>query len=113
MRKKPPNKRLAITARIKHRYHSGNEQPLVVTYGPTEDGVVQEIFCASFKVGDDMMSLIMDVSILVSRCLQHGDTLEELARTLCEPRSIIGSIVDSGIELEQHLQEPIEHKGVE
>ena len=104
-RVKLKNKRFGNTVETMHTYHNGNEQKLIVTYGPSEDGRrVVEAFCASFPVGSDMMTLAIDSSILLSRCLQHGDSISELAETLCDPPSIIGSIARRG-KLEEQLYE--------
>lgn len=100
MRKKLPSRRYIETHKITHATNDGSEQSLIVSYG-VNDGQVQEVFCSSFKVGSDMMSLAIDASILLSRCLQHGDTLEELHQALCSPESIIGTLAKAGLCLEE------------
>lgn len=102
-REKLPERRGAVNCRVTHTYHSGNEVQMTVTYGVRENGMVREVFCSPFKTGDDMMTLMVDASILVSRCLQHGDTMEDIARALCEPRSLIGSIVEHGTRVQEEI----------
>lgn len=102
-RKRLPERRYVVTCRVPHTYHSGNQVHLTVSYGIREDDGIREVFCSSFKTGDDMMTLMVDASILVSRCLQHGDTLENIAQALCEPRSLIGSIVEHGTGVQEEI----------
>lgn len=99
-RMKLDSRRLADTVTVTHTYHNGNTQTLVVTYGWDQDSI-REAFCSSFPVGSDMMTLAVDASILLSRCLQHGDCLNDISVALCNPNSIIGTIVRTGITLEQ------------
>jgi hypothetical protein len=70
----------------------GKTISLTVTFGFNEAGEVREVFCADFKAGSDMHAAVTDACILMSRLLQHGDAPEELAKTLCEPPSLIGCI---------------------
>ena len=104
MRKKLNARRFNNTCEVKHRNHNDSVYKLIVSYG-IEDDKIKEAFCASFKTGSDMMSLAIDASILLSRCLQYGDNLEDISRSLCEPNSIIGSIVRHGISVEKTLNE--------
>ena len=52
------------------------------------------------KVGSDTDGLLADVGVLLSRLLQHGDTLEAIARGMARlgdgatPASIIGAALD-------------------
>jgi hypothetical protein len=70
-----------------------------VTFGFDENGELREVFCADFKAGSDMHAVVTDACILLSRLLQHGDSSTELARTLCNPPSLIGSIARAAEEI--------------
>ena len=50
-----------------------------VTVGYFDDGRPGEVFLHGAKVGSDADGLHADVGVLVSRLLQHGDTLEAIA----------------------------------
>jgi hypothetical protein len=79
--------------------NSGQEIALTVTFGFNMAGDVAEVFCDDFKAGSDMHATVMDACILLSRLLQHGDTPEELAATLCNPPSVIGTIAKAVSEI--------------
>ncbi len=71
----------------------GQVQPLQVTFGlDAETGTVREVFCADFKAGSDNHAVITDACVLLSRLMQHGTPLDELAASLCSPPSLIGVI---------------------
>lgn len=92
-RNKLPDRRASETIKIKISLAGGKEQKILITIGFDDDGLPKEVFCADFKAGSDLHALIMDACILVSRCLQHGDTGAELLAAMCKGPSIIGSIV--------------------
>ena len=62
---------------------------------------MREVFCADFKAGTDMHTLIVDASILVSRLLQMGLQAKHLVASLCEPPSIVGSIARAAAKLDE------------
>jgi len=92
MRTRLADRRPSITGRVPFVMADGREISLTVTFGFDDTGSVREVFCADFKVGSDMHAAVVDSCILLSRLLQHGDPPEELARTLCDPPSLVGSI---------------------
>lgn len=104
MRTKLPDRRYTETCNVEHQHNNGVITKLVISYG-IENGKVTEAFCASFKAGSDMMSLVIDASILLSRVLQHGDDLQQISNSLCKPDSVIGTIVRNGLTLEEAKKE--------
>src|SRR6516165_4581663 len=92
MRVRLPDRRPSITRYVAFFMNSGQVLALTVTFGFNEVGDVREVFCDDFKAGSDMHATVTDACILLSRLLQHGDTPEELAATLCNPPSVIGTI---------------------
>jgi len=92
MRTRLADRRPSVTGRVPFIMADGKEITLTVTFGFDENGNVREVFCADFKAGSDMHATVMDACILLSRLLQHGDQPEELAKTLCEPPSLVGCI---------------------
>jgi hypothetical protein len=70
----------------------GKEVHVLITVGFDEEGEPKEVFCASFKSGTTMNSIVMDACILFSRLLQHGDLPPDLLASMCQPPSLIGAI---------------------
>ena len=57
------------------------------------------------RVGSDTDFLLDDIAVLLSRLLQHGDTLALIARGVGRtasgaPSSLIGGVVDKLVEIE-------------
>jgi len=78
----------------------GKEIKLLITVGFHADGTPREVFCADFKAGSDLHPIVMDACILFSRLLQHDDAPAELARSMCEPPSLLGTIARAVAELD-------------
>jgi hypothetical protein len=70
----------------------GKTQEVIVTVGFDLEGKPREVFCADWKSGAAMHSIVIDACILLSRLLQHGDSPADLAVTLCQPPSVLGAI---------------------
>ncbi len=96
------------TVKVNYLAPSGAEMSIIATFGFDDQGRIKEVFCAGFKKESDVVALANDASILMSRCLQHGDSLEELSAALGEnrvegqpppglPSSIIGAIARAGL----------------
>jgi hypothetical protein len=100
MRTRLADRRPSITSRVPFAMADGREISLTVTFGLNDAGEVREVFCADFKAGSDMHAAVMDSCILLSRLMQHGDTPEELAKTLCEPPSLVGCIARAATLIE-------------
>lgn len=53
------------------------------------------VFCASFKTGVTMNTIVMDTCVLISRLLQWGDSVDKLVGTVTPAPALIGAIVKS------------------
>lgn len=82
---------------------NGDEQTILATFSGGQDGKVREVFCASFKEGTDLQSLIVDACVLVSRELQSGVDAAELSKKLSRPKSIIGTLVSTAAKIDKEL----------
>lgn len=116
-RERLPNHRDSIAAEIKwHR-----DRPAVLfRAGLSHDGRILELFIhippsatteKSGKIGSDIEGIQQDCAVLISLCLQHGITVDQIHRTLGRqsdggPASIAGAALDwlTGIEGELALQ---------
>ncbi|MEJ0068336.1 MAG: hypothetical protein WDO24_05960 [Pseudomonadota bacterium] len=80
---------------------------LHVTVSPGADGAAREIFSrGGGTVGSDRDAELDDLAVIVSRTLQHGDTLAAIARGLGRlpdgsPSSVIGAVVDVALAIER------------
>jgi len=107
------DRRPNMTIRVEWVRFDGSVHPLLVTLGFRRVPItldapnvgykfqIAEIFCADFKAGSDNFALITDTCILVSRLLQHGETVGSLLTGMCEPRSLIGTILEAAAR-EEH-----------
>ena len=79
-------------------HHDDSRYDLCIGFKP--DGSPGEIFITGSKSGSHMDGLLSDIGVLLSRLLQHGDGVEELAAGMgrlggeCAAASIIGSVLD-------------------
>jgi hypothetical protein len=122
MRQRLPNRRLNATRKITWTTYGGNERTILVTFGFREMldasdptaliGVsasvtyrVAEVFCADFKAGSDTLGIVTDTCILISRLFQLGESPKALLSTMCEPYSLIGTILHAACEEEAVMQE--------
>ena len=87
-----PDRRPAVTQRVVFTTNSGREINVIVSFGTDADDAGKEVFCDDLKVGSENQAIVMDACILLSRLLQHGETPQELADTMCSPPSLIGAI---------------------
>ena len=99
MRTRLADRRPSVSDRVPFVMADGSEIRLTVTFGFDDAGNIREVFCADFKAGSDMHAAVVDSCILLSRLLQHGDTPDELARTLCDPPSLVGSIARAAAKI--------------
>ena len=94
-RERLPNRRHAVVLDLDYR---GNRHHLAV--GLYDDGRPGEVFISGARTGSDVDGLLADLGVLISRALQHGDSIEALAAGMgrlgdgTTPASIIGSILD-------------------
>lgn len=96
-----PDRRPSVTQPVTHVTADGSQKKMLVTFSFNEDGYVREVFCADFKAGTDMQTLIIDASILMSRLLQMNLMAEHLVASMCDPASFIGSIARAAAKLDE------------
>lgn len=112
-RKELPPRRSSVTRKIEF-----NGQRLIVTFGYDRENCVREVFAAGKK--NEMLDLTTDACILLSRLLQCGESISEVASTLSENRkmgeatgpaaSIIGAIARAAKEFEDELRAVSQYK---
>jgi hypothetical protein len=94
------NRRLASTFDLEHvglRYK--------VTAGYFPDGTLAEIFVSNHKAGNASDVAARDAGILVSLCLQHGCSVETIAKALSRNSNgsasgVIGAALDHIADME-------------
>ena len=107
-RERLPNRRQSVLLGLEHQ---GARYSLSV--GFFDNGKPGEVFLSGAKVGSDVDGLLADLGVLLSRALQHGDSIEELAAGMgrlgdgSTPVSIIGSVLD---RVASELRENTEHR---
>lgn len=111
-----PNQRHGIRQMVKFVSPAGDEAFYPVTYNFSEgEPRVIECFISQddrkeYKSGSQLLALLQDGCRLASRCLRHGDTIQDIADYCGEdrgegqvtgtPSSIIGAIARAGADLE-------------
>ncbi len=96
-RKRLPNRRPAETHDLRFGPDDARHHVTVGFFGDDRPG---EIFLHGARVGSDADGLHADVGVLLSRLLQHGDTLEAIAAGMARlgdgdtPASIVGAALD-------------------
>ncbi len=94
-RQRLPDRRPSLLTDL---HHDGSRYDLCIGLKP--DGSPGEIFITGSKSGSDMDGLLSDIGVLLSRLLQHGDGIAELAGGTGRlgsgeaPASIVGAILD-------------------
>lgn len=106
MREKLPNRRNQITSSVHYQdpYAQGRGMEFEISFGFDHARVVKELFINSKSHA--LTPLLNDICILISRLLQHGDTIESIAEglgenrnegeTLGAPSSFVGAIARQG-----------------
>lgn len=100
MRHQLEDRRPSVTTKTNHQNYSGSDLPVIITCG-FSGGRVREVFTASFKAGSDSNALAGDGCVLISLLLQHGYTPELLLHKLCNPPSLLGSILRAAADLDR------------
>jgi hypothetical protein len=105
MRVTLPSRRPGVSLDLEFSARPGHVVELATHYGFDETHTVREVFCLPLKTGTDLQTMVHQACIVISMALQHGATMDELARVLGEdgeekPRSIIGHIVRVGATLD-------------
>lgn len=115
-REKLPNRRLQITSSVRYQdpYAQGRGMEFEISFGFDHKRVLKELFINSKT--HPLTPLLNDVCILISRLLQHGDSIESLADGLGEnrnegqvigaPASFIGAIVRQGCTVQADVLGP-------
>ncbi|HLJ20095.1 MAG TPA: ribonucleotide reductase [Stellaceae bacterium] len=104
-RERLPNRRAQITDNVRWPLDGGRR--IHVSAGLTPDGRILETFLrGGGRVGSEVDFLLDDVAVLISRLLQHGDTLGAIASGLGrlstgEPASVVAAVVDRLLEIER------------
>jgi hypothetical protein len=90
---------------------AGPSHKLIITFGFDRQGIIKEAFCASFKGHSEMCALANDACIILSKLLQHGESIADVSNSLGEnrgegdthgpPASILGAIARKGAEVQQ------------
>jgi hypothetical protein len=95
------------------RWPSPGGRRLHISIGLSDDGRPLEVFArGGGRTGTDLDFLLDDAAILVSRALQHGDQLADIARGVSrlpdgKPSSVIGALIDKAREIEMDLQDAL------
>ncbi len=76
-RQRLPNRRRQTVLDVEH-----GGSVLTVGIGYFADARPGEVFVSTNLSGSELDALLNDAAILVSRCLQFGDTLEDLAEAM-------------------------------
>jgi hypothetical protein len=104
-RERLPNRRRALTDNAFWPLEGGRR--VHVTLGFAEDGRSLELFArGGGRVSSETDFVVDDAAVLISRLLQHGDKLEDIARGVGRlpdgrPSSVIGAILDTALSLDR------------
>ncbi len=109
-REKLPARRLQITSKVEYLdiFAQGRPMEFEISFGFNASRVLKELFISSKT--HPLTPLLNDICILLSRLLQHGDTIESIADGLGEnrnegetsgrPSSLLGAIARHGVEVQ-------------
>lgn len=106
------NRRLNTTLKVSWRGRV--DLSILITFGFDDTYNIKEAFVAGFRDDVEVNAMACDACILLSRGLQHGDTLSDLANALLEnraegetsgsPSSMIGAIVRTALQLQNEIK---------
>ena len=94
-RQRLPNRRPAI---LQSFDHAGSTYEVAI--GTYDGGTPGELFISGARTGSELDAMLADAAVLVSRALQHGDDLADLAKAMgregdgVTPSSVIGAALD-------------------
>jgi hypothetical protein len=96
-RERLPSRRPQVTDDT--RWPGDGGRRIHVSAGLAADGRILEAFLRGSKSGSELDFLLDDIAVLLSRDLQHGDRLAQIASGLGrlpdgKPASLIGAVVD-------------------
>lgn len=95
-----PSRRPSVTSKVRVLMDNEREIKILITIGFDPAGRPAEVFCADFKAGTALHSIVMDACICFSRLLQHGDTPKDILRGMSAPLSLLGAIASAVAEFE-------------
>lgn len=102
-RERLPDRRRQVTDRLVWPPNSG--RVIDVSVGFDSKGRALEVFARLECPGSDLDAALDDASIAISRGLQFGDTLADLAIALCRPdprgNSVLAAVVDLAAKIER------------
>jgi hypothetical protein len=109
MRQKLPDRRANATRKVTWTDYGGTERSILVTFGfryAIDEFVIAEVFCADFKAGSDILGIVTDTCILVSRLFQLGERPGDLLHSMSEPYSLIGTILKAACDEDGEATHP-------
>src|SRR5215472_4270791 len=104
-RERLPNRRVQVTDATRWPLEGGRR--IHVSAGLADDGRILETFLrGGGKSGSGVDFLLDDIAVIISRDLQHGDTIEAIAAGIGrlpdgKPASIVGAVVDRLMAIER------------
>jgi hypothetical protein len=112
MRHPLPDRRHQITERIAWALYDGTwETKIYVSAGiDPQTGALREVFLrGAGKVGSERDFLFDDIAVCLSRDLQHGDRLCDMAAGMGrfpdgKPASLVGAIIDTLVKIEADVK---------
>ncbi|MEI9995121.1 MAG: hypothetical protein WDM91_11040 [Rhizomicrobium sp.] len=115
-RRRLPDRRQSVVVDVTFTNHRGEKRLLAIGYSWDVDGRIRELFCPTgAQNGSDIDLIIHDGCIAISRALQFGDRIADLARsftkepmdtpegTVLGQSSVFGAIALTGAEIEADL----------
>ena len=102
-RERLPNRRPTVTTGIRWPTDGGTK--IHISAGLADDGRLLECFLrGGGRVGSERDHMLDDLAVVVSRLLQHGDQLGDIAAGLGRlpggaPASVVGAILDVLVEV--------------
>ena len=103
-RQRLPNRRPAVTESL-----IWNGARVHITAGFSPDGRLLETFLrGGGRVGSERDHTLDDIAVALSRLLQYGDALTDIARGVGrlptgEPASVVGAVADRLLEIERSI----------
>jgi hypothetical protein len=109
-----PNRRLQITSTVFYQdpFSQGRGMEFEISFGFNTSYVLKELFINSKS--HPLTPLLNDICILISRLLQHGDSIESIAEGLGEnrnegealgaPSSFVGAIARQGCTVQADMR---------
>lgn len=109
VRKRLPNRRMAVSEKIEFLRSDGGLAAYDATVGLDEAGWPKEVFLTGARAGSDMASALEDTAVALSVALQHGVRAEAMALSVSRnsegiPVSAIGAALDLLAKIERERE---------